>query len=86
MMLDSFAQVMYKFILNAELSLLFEFKIDSIKFISDMTLMDLQMYMNSIAERQEKINKAKQSAGSSKNFSKALIAMRDILNFMTGNY
>lgn len=41
MMLDSFAQVMYKFILNAELSLLFEFKIDSIKFIQDMTLMDL---------------------------------------------
>lgn len=85
MMFNSFARVMYKFILNAELSLLFEFKIDSIAFIKDMTLMDLQMYMNSIAERQEQINKAKQTSTSSKNFAKALIAMRDILNYMTGN-
>ena len=43
------------------------------------------MYMKSIGERQEQINKAKSSAGNSKNFAKALIAMRDILNFMTGN-
>ena len=76
---------MYKFILNAELSLLFEFKIDSIAFIKDMTLIDLQMYMKSISERQEQINKAKQQTGNSKSFAKALIAMRDILNFMTGN-
>ena len=85
MMFNSFAQVMYKFILNAELQLLFDFKIDSIAFVKDMTLMDLQMYMKSIGERQEQINKAKASGNNSKNFARALIAMRDILNLMTGN-
>lgn len=85
MMFTSFQKVIYKFILDTEMSLLFEFKLNSIEFIRKMSIMDLQSYMTAITERKKQLDKQKQSGMSRDNFAKSLIAMRDILNYMTGN-
>ena len=44
------------------------------------------MYMMRISDEFEKRNKEKEKNNSKNNFAKSLIAMRDILNYMTGNY
>lgn len=86
MMFESYCAVIYKYILDAEVNLLMEFKLDSLKFIADMSVMDLQMYMMRIADKFEEKNKEREKQGTKNNFAKSLIAIRDILNYMTGNF
>lgn len=86
MMFDSYMAVIYKYILDAEVQLMMEFKLDPIALTSNMSVMDLQMYMMRISDEFEKRNKEKEKNNSKNNFAKSLIAMRDILNYMTGNY
>ena len=86
MMFLSFQKVIYKFILDAEMSLLFEFKLNSLDFLNNISILDLQSYMTRITERKQQLDKAKMSGSSKDSFAKSLIAIRDILNYMTGNF
>lgn len=84
-MFEGYSAVIYKYILDSEVQLFMEFKFDSISFIGNMSVMDLQMYMQRISDEYEKRLKEKDNATAKNNFAKSLIAIRDILNFMTGN-
>ncbi len=83
-MLESYYVEVYRYILDVEMMLLEEYKIDSISFIKDMTLMDLQSYVNRVIDRKKEEQEQRNKQMSKDKFTKSLIAIRDILNFMTG--
>ena len=83
-MIEQFSGAIYKYILDVEFLLLNEYKFDAISFIKDMTLMDLQSYVNRIIEKKREEQKERNSSSSKDMFAKSLVAIRDILNFMTG--
>ncbi len=83
-MLESYYVAVYRYILDVEMMLLEEYKIDSISFIKDMTLMDLQSYVNRVIDRKKEEQEQRNKQMSKDKFTKSLIAIRDILNFMTG--
>ena len=84
MMFESYSQSIYKYIIDVEFMLLNEYKIDPIHFISHMSLLDLQMYVDRIVDRKKEEYEERSKAQSKDKFAKSLIAIRDILNFMTG--
>jgi len=56
------------------------YKLNPFELFSNMTLLDLESYMSRLSMKIEEEEKDKNKQN---NFSKSLIALRDLLNYMT---
>lgn len=56
------------------------YKLNPFELFSNMTLLDLESYMTRLST---KIEEEEQDKSKQKNFAKQLIALRDLLNYMT---
>ena len=80
MIFDAVARGMYNQIIEIELQFLMRYKLNPFELFSNMTLLDLESYMTRLSMKieEEEKDKSKQS-----NFAKSLVALRDLLNYMT---
>lgn len=80
MIFDAVARGMYSQIIEIELQFLMRYKLNPFELFSNMTLLDLESYMTRLSKKieEEEKDKCKQN-----NFGKSLIALRDLLNYMT---
>lgn len=80
MIFDAVAKGMYNQIIEIELQFLMRYKLNPFELFSNMTLLDLESYMTRLSMKieEEEKDKSKQN-----NFSKSLVALRDLLNYMT---
>lgn len=71
---------MYNQIIEIELQFLMRYKLNPFELFSSMTLLDLESYVTRLSMKleEEEKDKSKQS-----NFAKSLVALRDLLNYMT---
>lgn len=84
MMFKCFSELIYKNIIEIEVAILHQYKIDPFQLFSKMSVMDFQSYTHLLSDQVKKSEEAKkQNTG---NLMKSLISIRDILNYMTGNY
>lgn len=80
MIFDAVARGMYNQIIEIELQFLMRYKLNPFELFSNMTLLDLESYMSRLSMKIEEEEKDKNKQN---NFSKSLIALRDLLNYMT---
>lgn len=80
MIFDAVARGMYNQIIEIELQFLMRYKLNPFELFSNMTLLDLETYMTRLSMKieEEEKDKSKQN-----NFAKSLVALRDLLNYMT---
>ena len=80
MIFDAVARGMYNQIIEIELQFLMRYKLNPFELFSNMTLLDLESYMARLSMKieEEEKDKSKQN-----NFAKSLVALRDLLNYMT---
>ncbi len=80
MIFDAVARGMYNQIIEIELQFLMRYKLNPFELFSNMTLLDLESYMTRLSMKieEEEKDKSKQN-----NFAKSLVALRDLLNYMT---
>ena len=79
MIFKELAKSTYNYIIEIELVFLRRYKIDPFQLFSKMTLLDFESYIARIEGQIKEEEKRKDS----KDFGKSLIAIRDILNYMT---
>lgn len=80
MIFEAVSKGMYNQIIEIELQFLMRYKLNPFELFSNMTLLDLESYMTRLSMKleEEEKDKSKQS-----NFAKSLVALRDLLNYMT---
>lgn len=80
MIFEAVSKGMYNRIIEIELQFLMRYKLNPFELFSNMTLLDLESYMTRLSMKleEEEKDKSKQS-----NFAKSLVALRDLLNYMT---
>lgn len=80
MIFEAVSKGMYNQIIEIELQFLLRYKLNPFELFSNMTLLDLESYMTRLSMKleEEEKDKSKQS-----NFAKSLVALRDLLNYMT---
>ena len=85
-MFEGFAGAMYRNIIELEVMIFTQYKINPFEFLEKMTVLDLQSYMSSISNETKKENERKYGSQQKSSFAKLIITVRDIFNYMTGNY
>lgn len=80
MIFDAVARGMYNQIIEIELQFLMRYKLNPFELFSNMTLLDLESYMTRLSTKIEEEEKDKNRQN---NFSKSIVALRDLLNYMT---
>ena len=79
MMFEEISRHIYRYIIEVEMLFLMRYKINPFEIMDHISMMDLQNYMNIL---QYKVSK-EQETMKKKDLMKALIQIRDILNFIT---
>lgn len=82
-MFSQLSKSMYTYILEVEMMIFMRYKINPYDMERSMTILDLQTFMRYLQFKVEEENK-QQNAGGNK-LMKSLVAIRDILNYMTLN-
>lgn len=82
-MFNCFAELIYKNIIEVEVQMLHQYKIDPFQLFGKMSVMDFQSYMSLLSDQIKRTEESKQQ--NSGTLMKSLITIRDILNYMTGN-
>lgn len=80
--MNEWALYVYKYIVEIELALLMEYKFNPFDLTNHITMIDLQFYIQQLEKKIKERDEARQRQPNN-NFSKSLIAIRDILNYMT---
>lgn len=75
---------MYSYILEVEMMIFMRYKINPYDMERSMTVLDLQSFVTILSNKIEEENK-KQNEGGGNKLMKSLVAIRDILNYMTLN-
>lgn len=75
---------MYSYILEVEMMIFMRYKINPYEMERSMTILDFQSFVTILSNKIEKENKEQNEGGGNK-LMKSLIAIRDILNYMTLN-
>lgn len=86
MMYESFSKIIYSQIIDIETTLFVEFKINPFDLLRNMSILDFQSFMTQISKKFEKQAESRKNSTSNNKFAKALLQIRDILNFATGLY
>jgi hypothetical protein len=75
---------MYSYILEVEMMIFMRYKINPYEMERSMTILDFQSFVTILSNKIEEENK-KQNEGGGNKLMKSLVAIRDILNYMTLN-
>lgn len=75
---------MYSYILEVEMMIFMRYKINPYEMERSMTILDFQSFVTILSNKIEKENKEQNEGGGNK-LMKSLVAIRDILNYMTLN-
>lgn len=78
------AKNMYSYILEVEMMIFMRYKINPYDMERSMTILDFQSFVTILSNKIEEDNK-KQNEGGGNKLMKSLVAIRDILNYMTLN-
>ena len=80
MIFESVARGMYNQIIELELQFLMRYKLNPFELFSNITLLDLETYVARLSQKLEEEDKQRNK---NNNFAKTLVALRDILNYMS---
>lgn len=80
MIFESVARGMYNQIIELELQFLMRYKLNPFELFSNITLLDLETYVARLSQKLEEEDKQRNK---NNNFAKSLVALRDILNYMS---
>ena len=72
----------YRYILQVEVAFLMNYKVNPFDLFGNLSVLDLQTYVNNIESQLEAEQKDKKNGG--KDLGKSLMAIHDILNYMDG--
>ncbi len=70
---------MYNYIVDIETMVLMRYKVAPMMFLKDMTMFDLQVFMEQLTEKVKEEEKQHEKGGK---LMKSLAAIREILNYM----
>lgn len=80
MIFESVARGMYNQIIELELQFLMRYKLNPFELFANITLLDLETY---VARLSQKLEEEEKQRNKNNNFAKSLVALRDILNYMS---
>lgn len=80
MIFESVARGMYNQIIELELQFLMRYKLNPFELFANITLLDLETY---VARLSQKLEEEEKRRNKNNNFAKSLVALRDILNYMS---
>lgn len=80
MIFESVARGMYNQIIELELQFLMRYKLNPFELFANITLLDLETYVARLSQKLEEEDKQRNK---NNNFAKSLVALRDILNYMS---